>query len=206
MCGRFANQQESREAWEQYFDTPLPSEFFDEVDVGYNVAPTQTIPVMTNDGWVAARWGMIAPWATEISTKYSTFNARSETVKEKATFKHAWNHNQRCLIPAIGYFEWQTTEDGKQPYFATFKHAPFCFAGLYEPARKDIPCSCTIITLPASSSMSALHHRMPLMFGTLTTWLESDSFSGHLDSLSWHAVDKAVNNPKNQGSKLINTQ
>ena len=59
MCGRFANQLESREAWEEYFGTALPAEFLEEVAIGYNIAPTQTIPVVTQDGWLAARWGMI---------------------------------------------------------------------------------------------------------------------------------------------------
>ncbi len=204
MCGRFANQLESTEAWEEYFGTPLTAEFLEEVAIGYNIAPTQMIPVMTKDGWLATRWGMIAPWASEIATKYATFNARSETITEKATFKNAGAAGQRCIVPAIGYYEWKVTEDGKQPYFVNAaSDAPLCFGGLYEPARESICASCTIITLPASDAMAPLHHRMPLMFHDPNVWLESDSFGGHLTKLSWHAVDKAVNNPRNQGAELI---
>lgn len=209
MCGRFANQLESKEAWEEYFGTPLPAEFLEEVAIGYNIAPTQMIPVVTNEGWLATRWGMIAPWSSEISSKFATFNARSETVAEKATFRGAWNDGRRCVVPALGYYEWKKEGEEKQPYFVNAaSDSPICFGGLYEPAREatsgvGVPASCTIITLPASDAMASLHHRMPLMFDDPTAWLESNSFDGHLDDLSWHAVDKTVNNPRNQGSKLI---
>ena len=207
MCGRFANQLESREAWEEYFGTALPAEFLEEVAIGYNIAPTQTIPVVTQDGWLAARWGMIGPWvkdASDISSKFATFNARSETISEKATFRSAWNNERRCVIPAIGYYQWQKTQSGKQPYFAGLADAsPLFFCGLYEPARESICASCTIITLQASEMMAPLHHRMPLMFNEPEVWLNGNSFEGHLDDLSWHAVGKTVNNTENQGIKLI---
>lgn len=213
MCGRFANQFESVEQWEEYFGTPLLAEFIEEIAIGYNIAPTQMIPVVTNSEGggqtiLAARWGMIGPWvkdAADISSKFATFNARSETVSEKATFRGAWKNGRRCVIPALGYYEWKKEGESKQPYFI-HGDAPFCFGGLYEPERDDtsgVPASCTIITLPASDAVASLHHRMPLMFDDPTVWLEGDSFDGHLNDLSWHAVDKAVNNPRNQGSALI---
>ena len=152
---------------------------------------------------------MIGPWvkdASEISSKFATFNARSETVAEKATFRGAWNDGRRCVVPALGYSEWKKEGEEKQPYFVNAaSDSPICFGGLYEPARDDnsVPASCTIITLPASDAMASLHHRMPLMFDDPTVWLEGDSFDGHLNDLSWHTVDKTVNNPRNQGSKLI---
>jgi putative SOS response-associated peptidase YedK len=202
MCGRFANQLESTEAWAEYFGTPLPAEFLEEVAIGYNIAPTQMIPVVTKEGWLATRWGMIAPWSSEITSKFATFNARSETIAEKATFRGAWKEGQRCVIPALGYYEWKKEGESKQPYFIR-GDAPLCFGGLYESGRESICASCTIITLPASDALSPLHHRMPLMFSDPTVWLEGDSFDDHLTDLSWHAVDKAVNNTRNQGSQLI---
>jgi putative SOS response-associated peptidase YedK len=219
MCGRFANQQESVATWDEYFDIPMPISVREEVVLGYNIAPTQMIPILTADSsngnggrkWLAARWGMIGPWvkdASEISSKFSTFNARSETVSEKATFRGAWNAGRRCLIPALGYYEWKKEDDGKQPYFVhQKKDAALFFGGLYEPARDSdsgsVSASCTFITLPASDAMSPLHHRMPLMFNDPEAWLEGNSFEGHLDDLSWHAVGKTVNNTENQGIELI---
>jgi putative SOS response-associated peptidase YedK len=51
--------------------------------------------------------------------------------------------------------------------------------------------------------MSPLHHRMPLVFESTTSWLEDSTFDGHMDALSWYSVDKAVNNTHNQGASLI---
>ena len=85
----------------------MPAEFLEEVAIGYNIAPTQMIPVVTKEGWLATRWGMIAPWSSEISSRFATFNARNETVAEKATFRGAWKEGQRCAIPALGYYEWK---------------------------------------------------------------------------------------------------
>ena len=215
MCGRFANQEDNTAAWDAYFD--CDNEFAsiaDTVSVGYNIAPTQTIPVVTQDGWLAARWGMIAPWvkdAAEISSKFATFNARSETVSEKATFRDAWSAGRRCIIPALGYFEWKTTDDGKQPYFVRHvDETPLCFGGLYEPARNStsgagVPASCTIITQPASDQLASLHTRMPLMFGVqgIESWLNEGGVGPEVSDLHFHAVSKTVNNTRNQGIELI---
>ena len=106
----------------------------------------------------------------------------------------------------------EKTEDGKQPYFVRPADlSPLFFGGLYEPARDSassgaICASCTIITMQASNAMAPLHHRMPLMFSAglgMESWLASGSFNEHLDTLPWHAVDKAVNNTRNQGEHVI---
>ena len=208
MCGRFANELNSVEAWDSFFDCDNSiTSIEQDVTIGYNIAPTQVIPIVVHDSdcysWIAARWGMVAPWAKEISTKYATFNARSETISEKATYKSAWKAGKRCVIPAIGYFEWKKDQDEKQPYFI-HRDEPIFFGGLYEPSHDNICASCTMITLPASSAMSPMHHRMPLMFQQTDPWLNTDSFVGHIEALSWHAVDKTVNNPRNQGGSLSN--
>ena len=95
MCGRFANQLENSEAWEEYFGSAMHEqqssaqmqEVLDACAIGYNIAPTQMIPVITKSGdnggrtLLAARWGMIGPWvedASEISSKFAMFSARSE--------------------------------------------------------------------------------------------------------------------------------
>lgn len=208
MCGRFANQFENKEAWENFFGEALPDDVLEEVRIGYNICPTQIIPIFYKEGetvsWHASRWSIVAPWATEVSTKYATFNARSETVQEKASYKNAWSKGQRCIIPALGYYEWKKIGDAKQPYFAQRGLSePLFFGGLYEPARENIPHSCTIITLPATKAMKPLHHRMPLMFAEPLEWLESGSTEGHLVRAPWHEVSKTVNSPRNQGKSLI---
>ncbi|WIK64305.1 SOS response-associated peptidase [Gleimia hominis] len=73
------------------------------------------------DGLVERRlqplqWGLVPSWARD--DKRPMINARSETALQKPSFK-ASMRRQRCLVPANGYFEWQTTPEGKQPFFLT---------------------------------------------------------------------------------------
>jgi len=47
-------------------------------------------------------------------------------------FRDAFKRN-RCLIPASGYYEWQTTADGKQPYYMTPRNGSvLTIAGLWD--------------------------------------------------------------------------
>ena len=49
-------------------------------------------------------WGLIPHWSKDGKVK-GTFNARSETIAEKPTFRDAWKKAQRCIIPAMSVFE-----------------------------------------------------------------------------------------------------
>lgn len=50
-------------------------------------------------------FGLVPHWANDIKTTRHTFNARSETVAEKPSFRDAWRRAQRCIIPAEAFFE-----------------------------------------------------------------------------------------------------
>lgn len=47
-----------------------------------------------------ALFGLVPHWAKDLKISRSTFNARSETVAEKPSFRDAWKKGQHCLIPA----------------------------------------------------------------------------------------------------------
>jgi putative SOS response-associated peptidase YedK len=84
----------------------------------YNVCPTTTIDtIVSADGkrtLVPMRWGLVPSWWSKPlkELKLATFNARAETVAEKAMFRSAFERT-RCLIPVSGYYEWQDTPGGK---------------------------------------------------------------------------------------------
>lgn len=57
-------------------------------------------------------FGLLPFWSKERKIKYSTFNARSETVETASSFKTPWAKRQRCIIPADHVVEpdWRTGE------------------------------------------------------------------------------------------------
>jgi putative SOS response-associated peptidase YedK len=57
---------------------------------------------------ITVRWGLVPFWADEISIGNRLINARCETVHTLRAFREAYGR-RRCLVPADGFFEWQTT-------------------------------------------------------------------------------------------------
>ena len=103
------------------------------------------------------RWGLIPPWAKDSTIGARMINARAETAAEKPAFKESLA-SRRCLIPADGFYEWQTTGSIKQPYcFEMVGGEPFAFAGLW--ARWRAPDgthreTCTILTTTPNQLMA----------------------------------------------------
>lgn len=50
-------------------------------------------------------FGLVPHWATDTKITKNTYNARSETVAEKPSFRDAWKRGQHCIIPADAIFE-----------------------------------------------------------------------------------------------------
>lgn len=78
------------------------------------------------------QFGLLPHFAAELAYGRKTYNARSETVHEKASFKTAWKRGQRCIVPAERIFEpcWET---GRAVRWA-IQHpgqAPMAIAGIY---------------------------------------------------------------------------
>src|SRR5271166_2598471 len=105
----------------------------------WNIAPTQTVPVVRQDRkgpkrtLALLRWGLIPFRAKDVSIGFKTINAMSETAAEKPAFRNAMKL-RRCLIPADGFYEWEKLATKvKQPYnFSMADDALFAFAGLWE--------------------------------------------------------------------------
>jgi SOS response associated peptidase (SRAP) len=52
--------------------------------------------------------GLVPFWADDLSIGNRLINARCETVHTLRAFREAFSR-RRCLVPADGFFEWQTT-------------------------------------------------------------------------------------------------
>jgi putative SOS response-associated peptidase YedK len=148
---------------------------------GYNFAPTETIPVLIHsakgDGDTVrrlepARWSLVPSWSKELKLKFPTFNARSEDIATKATWKGPLKAH-RALIPATGYYEWQTFADGKKtPHFIHNPDGqPLALAGLYSwwpnhALSEDDPnywtLTASILTSDAVDELLHIHDRNPV--------------------------------------------
>jgi len=178
----------------------------------YNGAPSQMLAVITGENphkLSYHRWGLIPPWAKDISIGNKMINARAETITEKPSFRTPL-FSKRCLVPADGFYEWQQ-DTGKQPYRIFIKDNPiFAMAGLWErwksPEGPTIE-SFNIITTEANSFMQPIHSRMPVILKQEDEkiWLGSKDSAEILSLLKPYPpedmdafpVSKLVNSPKN---------
>jgi putative SOS response-associated peptidase YedK len=165
MCGRFTLTT-NLGAIAKRFGV---ARFLEEVGPRYNMAPTQTVIVVSDDGTrhvTEMRWGLIPSWAKDPTIGNRMINARAETVATKPAFRAALR-KRRCLIPADGFYEWQPVGRRKQPVYITLKSwEPFSFARLWEawtsPEGEEVR-SCTIITTEANDLLKPIHDRMPVI-------------------------------------------
>jgi putative SOS response-associated peptidase YedK len=54
---------------------------------------------------VAGQFGLLPCWAKDAKLAHHTYNARSETVHEKPSFRDAWRSARHCIIAADAIFE-----------------------------------------------------------------------------------------------------
>ena len=165
MCGRFVRQKEIDDIVTDFSVRAVAC----DLAPSYNVAPTQQVAVIIEDGvkqMVSVRWGLVPSWASDLSVGSRMINARAETVVERDSFRDAFE-KRRCLVVADGFYEWRKTGKTRQPIFIRLKRdRAFGFAGLYEnwtsPEGENIR-TCTIITTEPNEVMSPIHNRMPVI-------------------------------------------
>ncbi|MGH3382027.1 MAG: SOS response-associated peptidase [Actinoallomurus sp.] len=249
MCGRYASTRGRQELMDFF---GIDGDEGDELEPDFNVAPTKPVPVVltrrsgddaasgAEDAGRAARtageerarsedvrelhvarWGLVPFWAKDVSIGARLINARVETAHEKPAFRRSFALH-RCLVPADGYYEWQTTEEGrKQPHFIRPVGGGLLpMAGLYAVWRSpEAPdgrlLSCTVITTEATDDVGRIHDRMPMLVEPerFAAWLDPalthpdevrsllvPAAEGRLES---YPVSTAVNKVTNNGPELV---
>lgn len=186
MCGRF-NQSKTADEIRQFYGVTTPA-----VDwtPSYNIAPTDPAPVILEspDGHRTMRLMAFGQKQTRPGKSFLLINRQSEKLAENhALFR------QRCIIPATGFYEWQTTPEGKQPWFFTPTIGPFfSLAGLWKPT--DTGAGFTILTTRANAVVSPVHDRMPVILGhnAASLWLAVGSAEAALCGLLEPAPDSQI--------------
>ena len=187
MCGRFTNKN-SQAIYEEYKITMEPN---------FNVAPSTSILTVTDEPEMML-WAYNPTWAKD---PFNLINARSETLREKPSFKMA----KRCLIIADGWYEWSRNGSNKTPFYFHLSDNVFAFAGIYT-SYKGVN-GCAIITKEANQNISDIHHRMPVILDKKdeNLWLKGDDiFNSKLsEQIEYYPVRKIVNAPRNNSTECI---
>jgi len=190
MCGRFSQRFEGRKLVIRYQASNRNFEFIPNQDI----CPTQLAPVVVMEGnerlLKSMKWGIIPSWAKDPKIGNKCFNARAETVEEKASFKSSFK-SRRCLVPVDSFYEWRKEEIYREVRAAEKKHFRveeervasgewikkkyqfkvagemiFSLAGLWArwraPDGKEID-SFTILTTEPNELMAQYHNRMPVI-------------------------------------------
>ncbi|WP_146361805.1 SOS response-associated peptidase [Arthrobacter yangruifuii] len=198
MCGRYVM---ARTTADLVAEAEAEADANLELRASWNVAPTSDVPVVLErlvDGRRVrevhvAKWGLVPGWAKDASVGVRAFNARSETVLEKPTFRDAVAA-RRCAVPVDGYYEWKAGPGkARRPFYVSRTDGrPIFLAGLYEwwrdPAKgpgdpQRWLLSTTILTVaspPADSTepvlreLGELHDRLPLPLSpeAMAAWLD----------------------------------
>ncbi|GAA0036334.1 MULTISPECIES: SOS response-associated peptidase [Brevibacterium] len=195
----------------------------------YNVPPGADVPIVVerlNEAGELTRrletahWGLVPSWAKDPKIGFKAFNARSETVLEKPMFRQAIRR-RRAALPIPGYYEWEVTEDGKQPWMMSAAgQGPLFMAGVFEfwkqPDEQWL-VSTSILTMASAGHLREVHDRMPVFLSrehidewtdpALATAEVPQLLSATLDqvdpaSVTKHRVGRAVGNVRNDSPQL----
>ena len=209
MCGRYTWTATNGGKFKKLIKDPEQPE-----KPSYNRAPGQSHPAISNQlgtkQWNNMLWGN--PKSDSSLNSFFPINARSETVEEKPTFREAYLEN-RCLIPADGWFEWQVIEGQKYPHHIYSENCEtFAFAGIWKIINQKKVFS--ILTRSAAPNILHIHHRAPV---ALTEdhwefWLDEKQSQDSLRTLTeasqpiWKAqqVSSRVNSTRNNDPEILN--
>ncbi len=213
MCARYVFFS-GRAFGDEFGVVPIP-----DLTPRYNIAPTQIAPVVTLfQGKLKLefmQWGLVPSWSKDPMSSTKLINARSETVREKPSFRNAFS-KRRCLVPADGFYEWKGVPGKKQPYYIYEGRGPMAFAGLWEhwEGVEGELTTFTILTTHANKLMSEIHERMPVILDKdrADLWLDMNAPAELVstlfeprddDDLAMYPVGKAVGNPRFDDPSLL---
>ena len=131
-------------------------------------------------------FGLVPHWAKDLTVARRTYNARSETVAEKPSFRDAWAHGRRCIVPCESIFEpnWET---GKAVRWRIQRKdgLPMGLAGLWgtwrTPDGRDL-MSFTMLTINADGHEVMKHFHKPEDEKRMVVILDESDYDRWLDA------------------------
>jgi putative SOS response-associated peptidase YedK len=185
------------------------------------------VPVITNDEDKSIQmlnWGLIPFWVKDQKTaediRLKTFNARSETIFEKPSFRGSIK-TKRCLVITDGFFEWRLVKGKNYPYYIQMADGDaFAMAGIWDRwTNKETDekiQTFSIITTKANPLLEKIHNkkkRMPviLLKEDERRWLSPDIEGEEITSiltpiddsyLGAHTVSKLISNKRTRETNV----
>jgi putative SOS response-associated peptidase YedK len=215
MCGRYAIRRPPEAPREHFGYVEKPN-----FPPRYNIAPTQPVPVVhETDGtrhFTLMRWGFVPGWVKDLRDFPLVINIRSETVREKASFRAAFMR-RRALMPADAFYEWQRLGRESRPFLLRRPdRGVFAFAALWETwssADGSEIDTVGLINTTANGVISAIHERSPVILppDQFAAWLDPHTPTEVAyrllqpppdDLLEMVPVSKAVNKVTNDGPEV----
>ncbi|MGB8150619.1 MAG: SOS response-associated peptidase, partial [Candidatus Cybelea sp.] len=174
MCGRFTlTEPQALPAAFPQFRYP---EFSETRLPRYNIAPTQDVLGVRNDGLDTAevmRWGV-----------RGRINIRAESIASRRSAVV-----RRCIEFADGFYEWRE----RRPFYYTLRSGePFAFAGLWEPSNGL--AACDVVTCRPNSLVAAVHDRMPVILSGdgVALWLDPEPLPADAAGAVLRPLDPAL--------------
>ncbi|KAH7424973.1 hypothetical protein KP509_11G034900 [Ceratopteris richardii] len=210
------------------FKEPLNNVDVERFRSSYNVSPGSYMPIVRHQVEENSRnplvhymkWGLVPSFTkkTDQPDHFRMFNARSESVHEKASFRRLLPKN-RCVAVVEGFYEWKKDGPKKQPYYIHFVDGrPLVFAALFDHWTNESGetlYTFTILTTRSSKALSWLHDRMPVILGNqqaVNSWLDEglpyQSLQAimqpyELQDLVWYPVTPAMGKMSYDGPDCI---
>ena len=187
MCGRFAQPKDAKKVFADY-NLKLTADY----QSSYNVFPGSLQPIIAGNPDIQiifAKWGLIPSWSKEFRSKFSTINARAETVLTSPVYRTPFLR-KRCLVLTSAFYEWRTNYDSTKTRFVikVKNHEYFSLAGIYD-TWNDIENkpfnSFSIITTVPSEKISPIHNREALILEKQNeeVWLNPQTPTSIIQSL-----------------------
>lgn len=132
------------------------------------------------------QYGLVPHWASDLKLGRHTYNARSETVAAKPSFRDAWRHARHCIIPAMAIYEpdWRSGK-AVPTRISRADGQPMGIAGLWDQwksPRGEVVHSFTMLTINADQHpLMNLFHK-PTDEKRMVVILEPEQFDDWLQA------------------------
>jgi putative SOS response-associated peptidase YedK len=137
-------------------------------------------------------FGLVPHWATDVMIGRRTYNARTETVATKPSFRDAWKNAQHCIIPAEAFFEpdWRSGK-AVPSRISTNNDEPMGIAGLWSEWKspKGIVYSFTMLTINANDHPLMCQFHKPVDEKRMVVILQPDRYDDWLNATAAHSME-----------------